>query len=114
MLACDINPENLKKIFLSTYERQPDNFEKLLGMGGVGPKTIRALALISELVYQTPYAIRDPATYSFAHGGKDGIPYPVNKKTYDDSIIFLHDAVKKAKLGYFEKIHALQRLSQIW
>lgn len=111
VLVSDIKSENLKKIFLSTYENQPENFEKLLGMKGVGPKTIRALALISELIYNTPYSIRDPAKYSFAHGGKDGTPYPVDKKTYDKSISFLHDAIKRAKLGHYQKLHALRRLS---
>ncbi|MFZ5366339.1 MAG: DUF763 domain-containing protein [Patescibacteria group bacterium] len=110
VLVSDINPENLKKILLSTYERKPENFEKLLGMEGVGPKTIRALALISELIYKTPYSIRDPATYSFAHGGKDGTPYPVDQKTYEQSISFLSEAIKKARLGYYEKLHCLRRL----
>lgn len=110
VLVSDIKPENLEKIFLSTYENQPENFEKLLGIAGVGPKTIRALALISELIYQTPYSIRDPATYSFAHGGKDGTPYPVDRKTYEQSISFLSEAIKKARLGYYEKLHCLRRL----
>ena len=110
ILISDINPKNLKKIFLSTYEHQPENFEKLLGMKGVGPKTIRALSLISELVYGAPISTRDPARYSFAHGGKDGVPYPVNRKTYRQSIEFLKEATNKAKLGYYEKLHALRRL----
>jgi len=110
LLLDDINPENLKKIFLSTYERQPEDFEKLLGMKGVGPKTIRALALISELLYGAPVATQDPARYAFAHGGKDGIPYPVNRKTYDHSIEFLKEAINKARLGHYEKLHALRRL----
>ncbi len=110
ILISDINPNNLKKIFLSTYEQQPNNFEKLLGMKGVGPKTIRALSLISELVYGAPISIKDPARYSFAHGGKDGIPYPVDRKTYRQSINYLQEATNKAKLGRYEKIHALRRL----
>lgn len=111
VLLSDINPDNLEKIFLSTYERQPENFEKLLGMKGVGPKTIRALALISELIYGAPASTRDPARFSFAHGGKDGIPYPVDKKTYTQSINYLSQAVNKAKLGYWEKLHALRRVN---
>jgi len=113
ILISDINPKNLKKIFLSTYEKQPENFEKLLGMKGVGPKTIRALSLISELVYGAPVSTRDPARYSFAHGGKDGIPYPVDRKTYEKSIQFLKEATNKAKLGYYEKLHALRRLQKM-
>lgn len=110
VLVSDLHPDNLEKIFLSTYQRQPENFETLLGMPGVGPKTIRALALISELIYKTPYSTYDPAKYSFAHGGKDGTPYPVNRQTYSSSIDFLRQAIKKAKIGHFEKLHALQRL----
>lgn len=106
----DINPENLKKIFLITYERQPENFETLLGMKGVGPKTIRALSLIAELIYGAAASTRDPAKFSFAHGGKDGTPYPVNRQTYQQSIEFLAKAVNHAKLGHYEKLHALKRL----
>lgn len=113
VLISDINPQNLKKIFLSTYEQQPENFEKLLGMKGVGPKTIRALSLISELVYGAPASTKDPARFSFAHGGKDGTPYPVNRKTYNQSIEFLKEAINKAKLGHYEKLHALRRLPSL-
>ncbi|OGY23820.1 MAG: hypothetical protein A2126_00325, partial [Candidatus Woykebacteria bacterium GWB1_45_5] len=81
----DIQPDNLKKILLSTYEQQPKDFENLLSTRGVGPKTIRALSLISELIYDAPASREDPVKFSFAHGGKDGTPYPVNKKTYDKS-----------------------------
>jgi len=82
-------------------------------MKGVGPKTIRALSLISELVYGAPISTRDPARYSFAHGGKDGIPYPVDRKTYEKSIKFLKEATNKAKLGHYEKLHALRRLQKM-
>lgn len=112
-LLSDINPENLKKIFLSTYEKQPENFEKLLSLPGVGPKTIRALSLIAELIYGAPASTQDPARYSFAHGGKDGIPYPVDRQTYIQSIEYLKEAVNKAKLGYYEKLHAFRRLSSM-
>jgi len=71
----DLHPDSLSKILLSAYERQPHDFEQLLGLSGVGAKTIRALSLISELVYGVAPSYRDPARYSFAHGGKDGIPY---------------------------------------
>ena len=106
----DIHPDRLSKIFLSTYERKPKNFESLLGLEGVGPKTLRALSLISELVYDTPVSLRDPASYSFAHGGKDGHPYPVDRKTYDSSIQFLAQALDKARIGDREKIEAFRRL----
>jgi len=110
VLVSDLHPDSLEKILLSTYERKPENFETLLGMRGVGPKTIRALALISELIYKTPYSTYDPAKYSFAHGGKDGTPYPVHRQTYSASIDFLRQAVKKAKIGHWQKLHALRRL----
>jgi hypothetical protein len=106
----DINPERLGKIFLTAYERKPKNFESLLALEGMGPKTLRALSLISELVYDTPVSLRDPASYSFAHGGKDGYPYPVDRKTYDNSIQFLTQALKKAKIGDSEKLEAFRRL----
>jgi len=109
----DIQPDRLFKIFTQTYENQPQNFEKLLGMRGVGPKTLRALSLISELIYSVPVSLRDPARYSFAHGGKDGIPYPVDRKTYDKSIELLHMALEKARLGDKEKIAAIKRLSNL-
>jgi hypothetical protein len=106
----DIHPDRLSKIFLSAYERKPENFESLLALEGMGPKSLRALSLISELVYDTPVSLRDPASYSFAHGGKDGYPYPVDRKTYDNSIQFLTQALKKAKIGDSEKLEAFRRL----
>jgi hypothetical protein len=106
----DIRPQNLEKILLRTYERRPDNFEKLIGIEGVGPKTIRALSLISELIYGKPASYRDPVRFSFAHGGKDGHPYPVDRKEYDMSIRILKDAVNKAKIGRSEKLEALKRI----
>ncbi len=106
----DVNPDRLHKAILSAYEQQPADFEKLLSLEGIGPKTLRALSLISELIYSTPVSARDPAIYSFAHGGKDGHPYPVDKKTYDKSIEVLHRAVAKARLGESEKLEALRRL----
>jgi hypothetical protein len=106
----DIHPDRLSKIFLNAYEHKPRNFESLLALEGIGPKTLRALSLISELVYETPVSLRDPASYSFAHGGKDGYPYPVDRKTYDSSIQFLAQAVEKAKIGDREKLEAFRRL----
>ncbi|MDY6893692.1 MAG: DUF763 domain-containing protein [Chloroflexota bacterium] len=106
----DLHPERLEKIFTSTYEHKPEGFENLMGMAGVGPKTIRALSLISELVWGVAPSFNDPARYSFAHGGKDGIPYPVDRKTYDRSIDILAGAIREAKLGNREEMEALRRL----
>jgi hypothetical protein len=109
----DLHPDSLSRIILKTYERQPQNFEQLLGLEGVGPKTIRALSLISELVYGVAPSYRDPARYSFAHGGKDGIPYPVDRETYDKSIELLRKAIGRAKLGIKEKNEAEGRLNRL-
>ncbi|MBI4650227.1 DUF763 domain-containing protein [Candidatus Desantisbacteria bacterium] len=113
ILQKDINSKYLQKIFLTTYEKQPENFEDLLGIEGVGPKTIRALALISEIIYGKSPSFEDPARYSFAHGGKDGFPYPVDRKNYDNSIEYLRKAITLAKIGQSDKIHALKRLGNI-
>lgn len=113
VLVSDINPQRLRSILLSTYQRQPEDFERLLGMRGVGPKTIRALALVSELVHGAEASRKDPARYSFAHGGKDGHPYPVDRETYDLSIEFLSRALTQARLGRTEKIKAFRRLATL-
>lgn len=83
----------------------------LTSFEGVGPKAIRALALISELSFGTELSLRDPATFSFAHGGKDGHPYPVNRRRYEESIAILKEAISEAKLGRREKLDAIRRLS---
>jgi hypothetical protein len=109
----DIHPDNLARIFLRTYEQPPADFERLLGMEGVGAKSIRALALVSELLYGAKASVRDPARFSFAHGGKDGHPYPVDRETYDRTIEALRAAVERAKLGQREKLDALRRLAAV-
>jgi hypothetical protein len=112
VLLRDINPKHLHKVMLATYENQPQDFERLLGLRGVGPKTVRSLALISELIYEAPASRRDPAVYSFAHGGKDGHPYPVDREVYDQSIDFLRKSIDQARLGQSEKRDALRQLSR--
>jgi hypothetical protein len=107
----EVHPDRLHTIFLKTYERQPQDFEALLSMQGVGPKTIRALSLISDLVYGATPSFRDPVRYSFAHGGKDGYPYPVDRANYDLSIYTLEQALRRARLGDREKLAALRRLA---
>src|SRR5262249_36858693 len=94
----DVASPYLEKILLKTYERAPQDFETLLGIEGVGPKTLRALALASELVHGTPAAMRDPARFAFAHGGKDGTPFPVDKLTYDKTIEILNKAINRAAI----------------
>ena len=110
IIAADIRPDRLAKGFSVIYDRQPKGFEELLGLEGVGPKTVRALSLISELIYGVAASFRDPARYSFAHGGKDGIPYPVDRKTYDQSIELLATSIARSKVDGSEKKEALNRL----
>ena len=110
VLLADVNPQYLEKILVKTYERAPEDFETLLGMEGVGGRTLRALALVSEIIYGTPASTRDPARFSFAHGGKDGFPYPVDTGTYDQTVEVLRAAVTKAGIDRSERVAALKRL----
>ncbi len=93
------------------YEVQPQSYEELVSLRGIGPKSVRALALVSELIYGAKLSWQDPAKYSFAHGGKDGTPFPVDREKYDLSISVLRDAVKQAKLGEKDKLGAIRRLN---
>jgi uncharacterized protein len=106
----DVSAAHLEKILLKTYDRAPEDFETLLGMEGVGARTMRALALVSEIVYGTPASTRDPARFSFAHGGKDGTPFPVDTATYDKTIAALQAAVNRAGIPRSERVAALKRL----
>ncbi len=92
------------------YEIQPKNYEELISIKGIGPATVRALAYISSVIYGTEISWRDPVKYSFALGGKDGVPKPVNRVAYDKSISILQYGIEEAKLGNKEKLKMLQRL----
>lgn len=94
------------------YDFQPKNYEQLLSIRGIGPATVRGLALISELIYGNPPSWKDPVKYSFAYGGKDGVPYPVNREAMDESIQILKDAIENAKIGNKDKIESVRRLRQ--
>ena len=107
----DVATPYLEKILLKTYERAPRDFESLLGIEGVGPKTLRALALASELVHGAPATMRDPARFSFAHGGKDGTPFPVDRITYDRTIEVLNKAINRSAIDRSEKVQAFRRLA---
>ena len=111
-LRRDVAPRNLKKVLLATYDAQPADFEALLAVPGVGAKTVRALALIAELAHGTPASFEDPARFSFAHGGKDGHPFPVDREGYDRSVEWLREAVSRARLGRSDRMHALRRLAK--
>ncbi|MBS7643814.1 DUF763 domain-containing protein [Candidatus Bathyarchaeota archaeon] len=106
----NINWEALKE----AYEIQPRNYEELLSIRGIGPATVRGLALVSEIIYGAPPSWKDPVRYSFCVGGKDGVPFPVNKLSYDKIIEALRDAVNKAKVGDRDRLNALRRLSNFW
>lgn len=126
VLPSDVNVDRLEKIVRDVHERNPADFATLLGAPGVGPATVRALSLLAELIYNAPASHRDPADatklppvlknrswadYSYAHGGKDGTPHPVDRDTYDRSIAVLTDAVRKARVGETDKSQALKRLA---
>lgn len=108
----DIHPSRMKQTLVKTYEGQAENFESLLGMQGVGAKTIRALSLVGQLMYGAEPSFRDPARFSFAHGGKDGIPFPVDRQTYDVTATIMEKAVSEARVGESEKTKALRRMER--
>ena len=95
------------------YEFQPESYEELVAIRGIGPKAVRALALVSELIYGSAPSWKDPAKYSFAHGGKDGIPYPVDRRTYHRTIEIVENATRNANVGENEKTKAIKRLHQL-
>lgn len=97
ILDMDLSDEEFE-VLRKAYEIQVENYEELILLKGIGPKKIRALALISDLIYGEPASWRDPVKYSFTHGGKDGFPYPVNKEVYDNSITTIKDAIEQAKI----------------
>ncbi|MEM5799491.1 MAG: DUF763 domain-containing protein [Candidatus Aenigmatarchaeota archaeon] len=110
-------PKNLSKQIIDFLKKaneiQPKDYEELVALEGVGPAKIRALALLSELIFGVEIKWKDPLKYTFTHGGKDGHPYPVDIDTYEESISFLKDAIRQAKLNDYDKINALKRLSQL-
>ena len=132
VLPSDVNLARLEKVVRAAHERHPKDFETLLGTSHVGPATVRSLALIAELIYDAPISHRDPTTpapappdstnasssarkwadYSYAHGGKDGYPYRVDRTAYDRNIAVLTDAVRKSRVGETEKSEALKRLAR--
>ena len=103
----------LERILQRVAYEKPQDYESLLSIKGVGPKTIRALSLVSEIIYGADPSYEDPARYSFAHGGKDAIPYPVDTKTYDNTINILEKAIRKSKISVFDKEKALRRLKVV-
>ena len=108
--AEDVNLKRLGGVLATAYANQPKDFESLMLTPGLGPRTLQSLALVSEVIYGTPSRFTDPARFSFAHGGKDGHPFPVPLKIYDESIRILRDSIEKSKLGYKDKSDCIRRL----
>lgn len=138
VLPENVNSRRLKQIIPQIHEATPDSYRQLLGLDGVGPATVRSLALVAEIIFQAPVCQRDPAVasagaatgvsedqtpqdaftrrwadYSYAHGGKDGTPFPVDRATYDLNIHKLTEAIRKARMGEPDRFQALRRLSEI-
>lgn len=137
VLPENINTRRLKQMIPRIHEATPENYQELLGLRDVGASTVRSLALLAEIIFQAPICQRDPlwnaqsssvicenqpaseestrrwADYAYAHGGKDGTPFPVERETYDLNIHKLTEAIRKAHMGEPDRMQALQRLSEI-
>src|SRR5207253_153724 len=110
--AKDVDLKRLGTILALSQEREVQNFESLLMLEGLGPRTLQSLTLVSEVIHGTPSRFSDPARFSFAHGGKDGHPFPVPIKVYDETISTLRHAVDKAKIGHTDKQQAIKALTE--
>jgi len=109
----DVNMKRLGAMLWVAHENKPEDFEELLMLKGMGPRTIQSVALVSEIIYGTPTRFDDPARFSFAHGGKDGHPFPVPIKVFDETITTLQNAIQRAKIGNSDKMDAIRKLSEI-
>lgn len=110
--AEDVDLKRLGAVLATAYESENADFESLLLTPGLGPRTLQSLTLVSEVIYGTPSRFTDPARFSFAHGGKDGHPFPVTTKIYDESIRILGESIEESKMGYSEKSECLYRLEK--
>ena len=108
----DVDLKRLGSVLAMSYERQLRDFASLLLLENLGPRTLQSLALIAEVVHGTPTRFADPARFSFAHGGKDGHPFPVPLKTYDESLSVLRRALQEARVGQTDKIDGFGRLDR--
>ncbi len=110
--SSDVMVRRLRGNLAAAADRGPVDFPALLHTPGVGARTVLSLAMVAEVVHGAPYRFTDPARFSFAHGGKDGHPFPVPLRVYDETIRVLKSAVRKAKLGRDEELGALERLDR--
>ncbi len=111
--AEDVDLKRLGSILALAHDTDLADFEELLLLKGVGPRTLQSLTLVSEVIYGTQSRFSDPARFSFAHGGKDGHPFPVPLTTYDETISLLRTAVDRAKIGHSDKIKAVKSLTKV-
>ena len=109
----DINMNRLASVLDLAYNRDVENFEQLVDLHGVGPRTLKALAMASEVIHGDATRFDDPARFSFALGGKDGRPHPIDTKALDETVEMLQNSVDKSKLGDKDKSDALKRLHEI-
>ncbi len=112
VIGSDVNLKRLASVLVLANDTGVQDFASMLLLKGLGPRTLQSLTLVSEVIYGTPSQFQDPARFAFAHGGKDGHPFPVPLKVYDQSIRLLKDAVGKAKIGRSDKLKAIQKLDQ--
>ena len=110
--AKDVDLKRLGAVLAVAYEKEHLDMESLLLLEGLGPRTLQSLVLVSEVIHGTPSRFTDPARFSFAHGGKDGHPFPVPTLVYDEAIKTLETAVHRAKLGNTEKNDAIKQLAK--
>ena len=102
--------KRLEKTIFSAKSQDPADFEQFLSLKGIGPKTIRALSLVAEIIYGAKPSYEDPARYTFSVGGKDGTPFPVDRATYDKTLEIMEKGIKKSKISNREKVEAQKRL----
>ncbi len=111
--SSNVNLKRLGAVLALAYDRPPEGFDELLLIPGLGPRTLQSLVLVSEVIHGTPVRFEDPARYSFAHGGKDGHPFPVPTRVYDNTIAFMDSALQKSRIDRSDKRKALRRLHQM-
>jgi uncharacterized protein len=111
--AKDVDLKRLGAVLAVAHVQELRNFASLLLVEGLGPRTLQSLALIAEVVHGAPSRFSDPARFSFAHGGKDGHPFPVPLKTYDESLAVLRRSLDAARLGHTEKVEGFKRLDRL-
>jgi hypothetical protein len=112
VLITDVDMKRLSAVLAAAYDREFHDFAELLLLEKLGPRTLQSLALVAEVIHGTPSRFSDPARFSFAHGGKDGYPFPVPLKTYDESISVLRSSLDAAKVGSDDKLKGMERLNR--